>query len=86
MAQEKDINKLRHSVAHLLAHAVKELYPDTKLTIGPATKDGFFYDFLPKNNFRLEDLPKIEKRMQELAAQDLPIEHKHIPKKEARAL
>ena len=47
---------LRHSAAHLLAHAVTELYPDTLLTIGPATAEGFFYDFLPTKNFKEEDL------------------------------
>ena len=86
MAKEKDINKLRHSCAHLLGHAVQELYPRTKLTIGPATKEGFFYDFLPENNFKEEDLPKIALRMKEIADRNLPIEHKQISKKEARAL
>ncbi len=86
MAQEKDINKLRHSTAHLLAHAVQELYPDTLLTIGPPTKDGFFYDFLPQHNFKEDDLPKIAERMQEIAKRNLPLEHKQISKDEARTL
>ena len=47
-----DLEKLRHSAAHLAAQAVLELYPNTKLTIGPATKEGFFYDFLPEVNFK----------------------------------
>ncbi len=51
-----DIMALRHSAAHLLAHAVMELYPNTLLTIGPATQEGFFYDLLPKKNFKEEDL------------------------------
>jgi threonyl-tRNA synthetase len=86
MKSPNDLNSLRHSAAHLLAHAVTELYPGTKLTIGPATKEGFFYDFLPIQNFKEEDLPKIEAKMQEIAARNLPIEHKQISKKEAREI
>ncbi len=84
--QISQLDKIRHSTAHLLAHAVKELYPDTILTIGPPTKDGFFYDFLPKTNFRDEDLPKITQRMKEIAERDLPLTHKQIPKAEAREI
>lgn len=82
----EELQKLRHSAAHLLAHAVSELYPDTKLTLGPPTKDGFFYDCLPTKNFKLEDLPKIEDRMREIASRDIPLEHKEIPKDEARKI
>lgn len=77
---------VRHSAAHLLAHAVSELYPKTKLTIGPATKEGFFYDFLPKTNFKEEDLPKITQRMKEIAERNLPLTHKQITKHQAREL
>lgn len=84
--EQKDLSVLRHSVAHLLAHATLELYPDTLLTIGPATQEGFFYDFLPTHNFKEEDLPLLEKKMHEIAAQNLPIEHKEISKEEARKL
>jgi threonyl-tRNA synthetase len=80
------IMTLRHSAAHLLAHAVKELYPETILTIGPATKEGFFYDLLPKQNFKEEDLVPIAERMQELAAKNIPLTHRQIPKEEARKL
>lgn len=80
------LQKLRHSAAHLLAHALSELYPDTKLTLGPPTADGFFYDCLPTKNFKLEDLPAIEKRMHEISARNLPLEHKQISKEEARTL
>ena len=59
MKKEQELNQLRHSEAHLLAHAITELYPNTKLTIGPATPEGFFYDFLPETNFKEDDLPKI---------------------------
>ena len=77
---EKDLSVLRHSAAHLLAHAVKELFPATILTIGPATKEGFFYDFLPEKNFKDEDLVRIEERMHELSRQNIPLTHKQISK------
>lgn len=85
-AQHRDIKVLRHSAAHLLAHAVSELFPGTKLTIGPATEEGFFYDFLPVVNFKEDDLPKIEARMHEIAERNLPLIHKEISKAEAREL
>ncbi len=84
--QSYDLKVLRHSAAHLLAHAVSELYPDTLLTIGPATEEGFFYDFLPKINFKEEDLSHIAARMHILADKNLPLTHKEISKKEAREL
>lgn len=83
---DKDIMALRHSAAHLLAHAVSELYPDTLLTIGPATEEGFFYDLLPAKNFKEEDLPKIEARMKEIAERNLPLTHEPMKKDEARKL
>lgn len=83
---QNDIMVLRHSAAHLLAHAVSELYPDTILTIGPATEEGFFYDLLPNKNFKEEDLPKIEARMKEIAARNLPLTHEPMAKDEARKL
>ena len=86
MFKDKNLEKLRHSAAHLLAHAVKELFPNTKLTIGPATKDGFFYDFLPKQNFREENLTTIEAKMHEIVQRKLTITHKQISKDEARKL
>ena len=86
MKNEKELQKLRHSAAHLLAHAVIELFPKTKLTIGPATKDGFFYDFLPEQNFKDTDLPIIEQRMREIAARNLAITHEQISKNDARKL
>ncbi len=86
MEKKQDLDQLRHSTAHLLAHAVTELYPDTTLTIGPSTPNGFFYDFLPVTNFKEEDLPKIAARMQEIADRKLPIEHKQVSKAEAREL
>lgn len=86
MEQKDNLNILRHSAAHLLAHAIMELYPNTKLTIGPATEEGFFYDFLPETNVKEADLPAIEQRMHEIAERSLPLEHKQIPKEEARKL
>jgi len=73
----------RHSAAHLLAAAVMELYPNVKLGIGPPVENGFFYEFLREQPFTPEDLEKIEKKMRELAAQDLPNERKLLPKAEA---
>ena len=86
MKSENDLKKLRHSAAHLLAHAIKELFPHAKTTIGPATPTGFFYDFLPQQNFKDEDLPIIEKKMHEIVQRDLPIIHKQISKDKAHAL
>ena len=83
---EKDPDALfvfRHSAAHLLAAAVVELFPNVKLGIGPPIDTGFFYEFLREEPFTQEDLAKIEKKMRELAAQDLPNERKLIPKPEA---
>src|SRR5271170_8267753 len=83
---EKDPDALyvfRHSAAHLMAAAVMELYPDVKLGIGPPVENGFFYEFLRAEPFTPEDLAKIEAKMRELAAQDLPNERKLLPKPEA---
>lgn len=80
------LDNLRHSAAHLLAQAVLELYPGTKLTIGPTTETGFFYDFLPTQTFKEEDLPKIEEKMHELAKKNYKIEGKQVSKQEAREL
>lgn len=85
-ALDEKLQILRHSAAHLLAQAITELYPNTQLTIGPATKEGFFYDFLPEQNFKESDLPIIEQRMKEIAAKDLAIIHEEISKEEARKL
>ena len=76
---------LRHSTAHLLAHAVKELYPDAQVTIGPVIENGFYYDFSYKRPFTPEDLAAIEKRMQEIAKKDLPVERKVMSRNEAVA-
>ncbi|HML19411.1 MAG TPA: threonine--tRNA ligase [Candidatus Dependentiae bacterium] len=83
MEHNNDLYNLRHSAAHLLAHAVTELYPTTKLTIGPVTDEGFFYDFLPEKNFKEEDLALIEAKMHEIAERKLPIIQKSISKEKA---
>ncbi|MCR4303410.1 MAG: threonine--tRNA ligase [Gallionella sp.] len=74
---------IRHSTAHLLAHAVKELFPDAQVTIGPVIENGFFYDFSYQRPFTPEDLAAIEKRMAELAKRDIPVTRKVLPRDEA---
>ena len=76
---------IRHSTAHLLAYAVKELFPDAQVTIGPVIENGFFYDFSYKRPFTPEDLVAIEKRMAELAAKDEPVTRRVLPRDEAVA-
>jgi threonyl-tRNA synthetase len=73
----------RHSAAHLLAAAVTSLYPGTQCGIGPAVDEGFFYDFVVERPFVPEDLEAIEKKMKELASQDLPYERQMWPRREA---
>ncbi len=76
---------LRHSTAHLLAYAVKELFPEAQVTIGPVIENGFFYDFAVKRPFTPEDLAAIEARMSELAKRDERIERRVLPRDEAVA-
>ncbi len=76
---------IRHSTAHLLANAVQELYPDAQVTIGPVIEDGFYYDFAYKRPFSTEDLAAIEKRMAEIAAKDLKVHRRVLPRDEAVA-
>jgi threonyl-tRNA synthetase len=74
---------LRHSTAHLLAYAVKELFPDAQVTIGPVIEDGFYYDFSYKRPFTPEDLVAIEQKMTELARKDEPVVRKLMPRDDA---
>ena len=74
---------VRHSTAHLLAAAVTNLFPGTQCGIGPATDEGFFYDFVVDRPFVPEDLEAIEKKMKELASRDLPYERQMWPREEA---
>ena len=76
---------IRHSTAHLLAYAVKELFPDAQVTIGPVIENGFYYDFAYKRPFTPEDLAAIEKRMGELAAKNEPVVRRVLPRDEAVA-
>ena len=76
---------IRHSTAHLLAYAVKELFPDAQVTIGPVVDNGFYYDFSYKRPFTPEDLETIEKKMTELAKKDEPVQRKVLPRDEAVA-
>jgi threonyl-tRNA synthetase len=83
---EKDadgLEVLRHSCAHLLAMAVKEIFPSAQVTIGPVIEDGFYYDFAFERPFTTEDLAKIEKRMEELAAKDTPVVRSLMSRPEA---
>jgi threonyl-tRNA synthetase len=76
---------IRHSTAHLLAYAVKALFPEAQVTIGPVIENGFFYDFSYKRPFTPEDLAAIEKRMSELTARDEPVSRRVLPRDEAVA-
>ena len=76
---------IRHSAAHLLAYAVKELFPEAQVTIGPVIENGFYYDFSYARPFTPEDLTAIEKRMAELAKLDLPVVRRVLPRDEAVA-
>jgi threonyl-tRNA synthetase len=80
---EDGLEVIRHSTAHLLAYAVKELFPDAQVTIGPVIEHGFFYDFSYKRPFTPEDLVAIEKKMTALAALDEPVARRVLPRDEA---
>jgi threonyl-tRNA synthetase len=77
---------LRHSTAHAMAQAIVELYPGSKLTIGPPIENGFYYDIEVKGRITDEDLPRIEEKMREVVGRDLPIEREEISKAEAEEL
>ena len=77
------LDVIRHSTAHLLAYAVKELFPDAQVTIGPVIEHGFYYDFSYTRPFTPEDLEKIEKKMAEIVNRDLPIIRKVLPRNDA---
>ncbi|MEP6739772.1 MAG: threonine--tRNA ligase, partial [Caldimonas sp.] len=79
------LDVIRHSTAHLLAYAVKELFPEAQVTIGPVIENGFYYDFAYKRPFTLEDLAAIEVKMIELAKKDEKIERRVLPRDEAVA-
>jgi threonyl-tRNA synthetase len=76
---------LRHSTSHVMAQAVKRLFPDVKVAIGPAIEDGFYYDFARPEPFTAEDLARIEDEMRSIAKADLPFERREMPRSEAIA-
>ena len=78
------IDVLNHSCAHLLAHAMKRLYPDTCFGVGPAIEEGFYYDFRVNSAIALEDLPKIEAEMKKIVKENISIQHYYLDKKEAK--
>jgi len=86
MNSPEGVDIIRHSTAHLLGHAIKQLYPDTKMVIGPVIENGFYYDVDSEHRFTPEDLVVIEKRMTELAKTGYDVIKKVTPKDEARAL
>lgn len=77
------LDVIRHSTAHLMAQAVKQLFPDVQVTIGPVIDKGFYYDFATSHPFTPEDLAAIEKRMQDIVRQNLPVERSTMPRDEA---
>jgi threonyl-tRNA synthetase len=79
------LDVIRHSTAHLLAYAVKELFPEAQVTIGPTIENGFYYDFSYKRPFTPEDLTAIEKKMAEIAKKDEPVTRRVLPRDEAVA-
>lgn len=83
---DEALSILQHSASHLLAQAVLELFPETKIGIGPAIENGFYYDFLRDEPFSSEDLGAIENKMRELAQKDIPIKKAILPKEDASRL
>ncbi|WP_461614144.1 threonine--tRNA ligase [Clostridium sp. Marseille-QA1073] len=83
---EEGRNAFRHTTAHILAQAVKSLYPNAKLAIGPSIEDGFYYDFDVEKPFTFEDIEKIEAEMKKIVKQDLKIERFELPREEALKL
>ena len=83
---EQALEVIRHSTAHLLAQATQQLYPDAQVTIGPVIDKGFYYDFAYKDGFAEQDLAKIEKKMNAIVKQNLPIERIEMPRNEAIVL
>ena len=80
---EEGLEIIRHSTAHLLAQAVKQLFPEAQVTIGPVIEDGFYYDFAYARAFTPEDLEAIEKKMAELAKQDIPVSRSVMSREDA---
>ena len=83
---KEERNRYRHSTSHIMAQAVKRLWPETKLAIGPAIDDGFYYDFDRDEAFSADDLKKIEEEMKKIVKENIPIERFELPRNEAREL
>ena len=84
--EELGRNALRHTASHILAQAVKRLFPETKLAIGPSIKDGFYYDFDREAPFSPEDIEAIESEMKKIVKENLRLERFTLPRQEAIAL
>ena len=84
MKQENSLEIIRHSMAHVLALAVKNLFPKAKFGIGPTIESGFYYDIDVGKTLSLEDLPKIEKEMRKIIKQELPFKKKNVSLKDAK--
>ena len=80
------LETIRHSAAHVMAAAVQKLYPDAKFDIGPATENGFYYDFDMEHRLVNEDLKEIEKQMKKLIGRKLPFEHFELSREEAQKM
>src|SRR5919106_3449541 len=83
MADESDLEVLRHSTAHVMAQAVCDLWPGAKYAIGPPIEDGFYYDFELPEQLTPDDLPRIEARMREIVEAEQPFKHEEVPREEA---
>ena len=84
--EKQELQTLRHSASHILAQAIKRLYPNTKLAIGPAIENGFYYDVDPETPFTEDVLPKLEAEMKKIANENLKIERFVLPKEQALEL
>jgi len=80
------LDVLNHSTAHIMAHAIQRLYPDTKFAIGPAIEEGFYYDFDTRSTITFQDLPKIEKEMKRIIKKNPKFEKKEVSKKQAKSI
>jgi len=83
IASKKGLSVLRHSISHVMAQAVQDVFPGAKVTIGPSIEDGFYYDFEYAETFTVDDFEKIEKRMKEIVAADYPFVREELPREKA---
>ena len=86
IASKKGLSVLRHSISHVMAQAVQDVFPGAKVTIGPSIEDGFYYDFEYAETFTVDDFEKIEKRMKEIVAADYPFVREELPREKAMEL